>query len=102
MERFGSVGELKPRDIRARAFRYALRGIKLYQYLQKLKDGAGWKIGKQFLRSATSVGANIEEAQAGESRADFVHKLGLAQKDTRESLYWLRLLAESGIVPQSR
>ena len=44
----------------------------------------------------------MEEAQAGESRADFIHKYGIAQKEARESLYWLRLLAESGIVPLQR
>ena len=56
-------------------------------------------LGKQYLRAATSIGANIEEAQAGETRADFIHKYGIAQKEAKESHYWLRLLAESGIVP---
>ena len=77
-----SEGE-KPRDIRSRAFAYALRAIKLYQYLQGRKDGAGWMLGRQYLRSGCSIGANIEEAQASESRADFVHKLGIAQKEAR-------------------
>jgi four helix bundle protein len=92
-----SVNERSPK-VRERSFTYALRAIKLYQYLQKRKDGAGWLLGKQYLRAACSVGANVEEAQAGESRADFVHKLGVAQKEVRESLYWLRLLGESNIV----
>jgi four helix bundle protein len=70
--------------------------------LQAGKDGVGWVLGRQYLRSACSTGANIEEAQAGESRADFVHKLGIAQKEARESLYWLRLLSESGIVRKGR
>ena len=87
-----------PRDICARTVAYALRAIKLYQFLQTRKDGAGWILGKQFLRSATSIGANVEEAQAGESRSDFVHKMGIALKEARESLYWLHLLAESGLV----
>jgi four helix bundle protein len=91
-----------PQDIRSRSFDYALRAIKLYQHLQAGKDGAGWVLGKQYLRSASSIGANIEEAQASESRADFVHKLGIAQKEARESLYWLRLLSESGIVRKGR
>ena len=63
--------EKKPRDIQKRVFDYSLRAIKLYQNLQGGKDGAGWIIGKQYLRSATSVGANMEEAQSGESRKDF-------------------------------
>jgi four helix bundle protein len=92
----------KPRDIRERSLAYALRAIKLYQTLQARKDGAGWIVGKQFLRAATSIGANIEEAQSGESRADFIHKYGIAQKEAKESLYWLRLLGSSGIVPEVR
>ena len=89
-------------DIRERSFEYALRAIKLYQCLQEGKDGAGWIIAKQYLRSATSIGANVEEAQSGESRADFIHKYSIAQKEARESLYWLRLLAESGLIPNKR
>ena len=92
----------QPLEIRVRAFTYALRAIKLYQHLQKQKNGAGWILGKQYLRAATSIGANIEEAQAGESRADFIHKLGIAQKEARESLFWLRLLAESEIVAKAK
>ena len=70
--------------------------------MQRRKDGAGWILGKQYLRAATSIGANIEEAQAGESRLDFIHKLGIAQKEARESRYWLHLLAESGIVGREK
>ncbi|MGD0012064.1 MAG: four helix bundle protein [Terriglobia bacterium] len=92
----------RPREILPRSFAYALRAVKLYQHLQRRKDGAGWILGKQYLRAATSIGANIEEAQAGESRADFIHKLGIAQKEARESRYWLHLLAESGIVGREK
>ncbi len=89
-------------DIRKRTFQYALRAVKVYRSLQEGKDGAGWILGKQFLRAATSIGANVEEAQSGESRADFVRKYGIAQKEAKESLYWLRLLAEAGVVSRSR
>lgn len=89
-------------DIRERSFEYALRAIKLDQCLQEGKDSAGWIIAKQYLRSATSIGANVAEAQSGESRADFIHKYNIAQKEARESLYWLRLLAQSGILPTTR
>jgi four helix bundle protein len=92
----------EPRDICARSVAYALRAIKLYQVLQARRDGAGWILGKQYLRCATSIGANVEEAQAGESRPDFVHKLGIALKEARESRYWLHLLAESGTVKLSK
>ena len=91
-----------PPDIGARSLRYSLRAVKLYQALQKAKDGAGWILGKQYLRSATSIGANVAEAQAAESRADFIHKFGICQKEARESLYWLSVLAESGILPVQR
>ncbi len=90
------------RDIRTRSFAYSLRAVRLYQHLQKQRNGAAWVLGRQFLKADCSIGANIEEAQAGESRADFVHKLGVAQKEARESLYWLRVLAESNLVPRRR
>ncbi len=89
-------------DIREPSLAYAVRAIKLYQALQEQKDGAGWILGKQYLRSATSIGSNILEARAGESRADFIHKYAIAQKEANESLYWLRLVAASGILPRGR
>ena len=91
-----------PRDIRDRTYQYSLRAIRLFQSLQEGTDRAGWELSRQYLRSATSIGANIEEAQSGESRADFLHKYGIAQKEARETLYWLRLMADSNIVPQKR
>jgi len=101
VEKNSTAGD-HPREILARSCSYALRAIRLYQYLQRRKDGAGWVVGKQYLRAATSIGANLEEAQAGESRSDFIHKLGIAQKEARESRYWLHLLAESGIVGRQK
>jgi len=92
----------EPEDIRRRTYGYSLRAIKFYRALQDGKDGAGWVLGKQYLRAATSIGANVEEAQSGESRLDFVHKYGIAQKEARESIYWLKLLAEFGIVSLPR
>jgi four helix bundle protein len=96
------MGKTEPQDIRKRVYQSALRAIRLHQYLQKQKDSAGWILGKQYLRAATSIGANMEEAQASESRADFVHKVGIAQKEARESLFWLRLLTDSRIISNSR
>jgi len=98
----GATHAISSRNIRTRSLQYALRAVRLYQHLQKQKDGAGWVIGKQFLRAATSVGANVEEAQAGESRSDFIHKLGIARKETRESLYWLSVLEKSELVSAKR
>jgi len=93
---------ISSKNIQAGSLQYALRAVKLYQHLQEQKDGAGWIIGKQYLRAATSVGANIEEAQAGESRNDFIHKMGIARKETRESLYWLSVLEKSELVSPKR
>jgi four helix bundle protein len=92
----------KPQDIRERAMDYAVRAAKLFQFLRRQKDDVGLIFGKQFLRSAASVGANLAEAQAGESRSDFVHKNAIAQKEARESRYWLMLMQRAGIVPAKR
>jgi four helix bundle protein len=70
--------------------------IRLYQNLQR--NPAGRVLGRQLLRSATSIGANAHEAQAGQSRADFIAKISIAHKEARESAYWLRLLTESRIL----
>jgi four helix bundle protein len=53
-------------------------------------------LGRQLLRSGTSIGANVQEAQAGQSRADFISKYAVALKEARETIYWLRLLLGSG------
>jgi len=92
MKRFEVEGRAKTRNIRERAFEYSLQAISLYRSTLRLHDYAARIIGKQYLRSATSIGANIEEAHGGESDADFIHKFSIAQKEARESLYWLRLL----------
>ena len=75
---------------------YAARIVKLVASLPKTPVGR--RIGDQLLRSGTSVGANYEEAQGAESKADFTHKLQIALKELRESRYWLRLLAASDTV----
>ena len=66
------------------------------------KGRSGLGAGKRYLRAATSIGANVEEAQSAESRPDFAHKYGIAQKEARESLYRLKLLAGSGVIPSQR
>ena len=59
-------------------------------------------LSRQLLRSGTSIGANVEEAQAGQSRADFISKNLIALKEARETGYWLRLLAAAQVVPENR
>lgn len=85
------------RDIVERTFEFAVRIVRLGERVPK-GSVAGRVLYSQAVRAGTSVGANVEEAQAGESRADFVHKNGIALKEARETHYWLRLLKASGIV----
>lgn len=72
---------------------FALRIIRLFQYLCDNKKE--FVLSKQLLRCGTSIGANISEAFYGQSEADFISKLSIAQKETSETLYWLELLYES-------
>src|SRR5688500_15068164 len=79
---------------------YALRVINLYRALDR--DGVGRVIGRQLLRSGTSIGANVQEAQGAQSRADFIAKMSIAHKEARESAYWLYLIREGGVLPADR
>ena len=85
-----------PRDIKERTFDFAVEIVHLCQRLDKI-PGTTRTLGRQLLRSGTSIGANVEEAQAGQSRADFISKYSIALKEARETIYWLRLLIASGI-----
>jgi len=82
------------KEIVDRTYNFALRVIKLVSSLphNKICD----VIGSQLLRSGTSIGANMEEAQAAYSKKDFCNKVGISHKEARESNYWLRLLRDSG------
>ncbi|MBN1381306.1 MAG: four helix bundle protein [Deltaproteobacteria bacterium] len=84
----------KPKDISERTFAFALAVVRLCQRLEKQTD-VYRTLGRQLLRSGTSIGANVEEAQAGQSRADFVSKYAIALKEARETIYWLRLIQET-------
>ena len=77
---------------------FAAKIVRLYQYLtQEKKESV---IAKQLVRSGTSIGANINEANYGQSKADFISKLHIALKETAESEYWLRLLIKTEILSQ--
>ena len=91
----------KPEDICERTFNFAVRVIRLCRYLDE-KPGVGGTLSKQLLRAGTSVGANIEEARAGQSKPDFISKNAIALKEARETYYWLRLLVASKVVDESR
>jgi four helix bundle protein len=79
-----------------KSFQFGLRIVKLFMHLRKIKVERD--LCTQFLRSGTSIGANIEEAIGGSSRKDFVHKLEIAYKEARETRYWLRLLKGSSLL----
>ncbi len=84
--------------LKDKSFAFALRCINLYKYLAETKKE--FVLSKQLLRSGTSVGANIREAQSAESNADFIHKFGMAQKECDETIYWLELLFASKYISQ--
>jgi four helix bundle protein len=79
--------------IKDRSFAFAVRVIRLFQYLTETKKE--YILSKQLLRSGTSIGALTREAQNAESIKDFIHKLGIAQKECDETIYWLELLKET-------
>ncbi|MCZ2247178.1 MAG: four helix bundle protein [Bacteroidia bacterium] len=83
----------KPNPLKDKSFQFALNIVKLYKYLIEVKQE--YIMSKQLLRSGTSIGANIREGQNAQSKADFVHKFAIAQKECDESLYWLELLHQS-------
>lgn len=76
-----------------KSFAFAVRIVKLAQFL--LKERGESVLSRQVLRSGTSIGANVEEAQAAQSRMDFISKMAIASKEARETRYWLRLLKET-------
>jgi four helix bundle protein len=84
-------------DIVPRTFDFALRVVRLCEKLVA-KPGAGRALGHQLLRAGTSMGANVEEAQAGQSRADFLSKMSIALKEAREAHYWLRLVSAANLL----
>lgn len=86
-----SAPDPKPQDIRERTFAFAVRVVKFCRQLEAQAPFSR-TLTKQLLRSATSIGANVEEAQAAASKADFINKNTIALKEARETHYWLRLL----------
>lgn len=86
------------KDIRDRTFHFAVKIVELSKALDA-RSGVPRTLSNQILRSGTSVGANLEEAQAGQSKADFISKASISCKEARETHYWLRLLAEAKVVP---
>jgi four helix bundle protein len=91
---------LKDSVLLEKSYKFALRVVKLFQFLSEEKKE--FVLSKQVLRSGTSIGANVEEANQGESKADFIHKLCIANKEAFETNYWLRLMRDSNILSQKQ
>ena len=87
---------MKRSIVREKSYAFALKIIQLYKEMYKTGE---YTISNQLLRSGTSIGANVEEATAGQSRKDFLAKMSIASKEARETNYWLRLLRDSELYP---
>jgi four helix bundle protein len=81
--------------IKTKSYEFALHIVEFYRLLVKNNE---YVLSKQLLKSGTSIGANVEEALAGQSRADFLSKMSIASKEARETNYWLRLIIDSKIL----
>jgi len=89
------------KNIQERTFEFACRIVKLHRTLTR-RGATARRLAAQLLDAGTSVGSNLEEAEAGQSRADFISKCRIALKEARESRYWLRLFAATELVPPKR
>lgn len=84
---------MKENVVKNKSFTFALRIVRLYQFLCDEKKE--YVLSKQLLRSGTSVGALIREAEHAETKRDFIHKISIAQKEINEAIYWIELLKET-------
>ena len=98
-EKLKRPSENSESDIRSRTFEFSVQIIELYKFLQNEKKE--YVLGKQLIRSGTSIGANVEEATAAQSKKDFIAKMSIALKEARETNYWLRLLKRTGYIQKN-
>ena len=92
--------EARENSLKQKSYAFALRVIKLYKHLSV--KNAEYVLSKQVLRSGTSIGANVTEANRAQSKLDFVHKLSIALKEADETEYWLNLLRDSDYITPSQ
>ncbi|HPB32219.1 MAG TPA: four helix bundle protein [Candidatus Sumerlaeota bacterium] len=85
--------------IETKSYAFAVRIVRLYQHLSAKKKE--FVLSRQILRAGTGIGANVEEAIGGQSRADFISKMAIAYKEARETAYWLRLLKDTDYITES-
>src|SRR5512144_332897 len=88
-------------DITGRTFEFAVRIVELCEYLDAT-PGVRRRAADQLFRAGTSIGANVEEGQAGQSKPDFISKYNIALKESRETHYWLRLIQRTKLIDPSR
>ncbi len=86
------MSEVKESIVAKRAYEFGLRVIKMTKFMEKTYENV--VLIKQVMRSATSIGANIEEALGSNSKKEFIHSMNIAKKEARETLYWLKLIAD--------
>ena len=86
---------MKENLIETKSFQFALNAIEIYKLLTKQNE---YILSKQFLRSSTSIGANVREAGAGYSKKDFSAKMSIASREARETLYWIQLIESSNFI----
>jgi four helix bundle protein len=91
---------MTPEEMKMRTKTYALRVIRVVQALPR--SDVARELGNQLLRAGTSVGANYRAACRGKSRADFINKLKIVEEECDESLFWMELLVDGGLVPAAR
>lgn len=91
---------MKDNLIKDKSLNFAVRIVNLYKFL--VSEQKEFVMSKQILRSGTSVGANIREAEQAQSRADFIHKLSIALKEANETEYWLELLIRTDFITQEQ
>lgn len=91
---------MKENIIQQKSFAFAIKIVELFKYLQNEKKE--FILSKQLLRSGTSIGANIEESIGGASDKDFLHKLTIAYKEARETIYWLKLLQATQYISEEQ
>ena len=87
---------MTPEELKKRTKQFALRMIKLVNALPK--NSMGWIIGKQLIRCGTSVGANYRAVCRSRSKAEFIAKIGIVIEEADESIYWLEIIIESGLI----
>ncbi|MCB1123139.1 MAG: four helix bundle protein [Verrucomicrobiae bacterium] len=85
--------------LKDKSYSFALRVVRLSQFL--CKDKKEFVLSRQVLKSGTAIGALIREAEFGQSRADFSHKMSIALKEANETSYWLSLLKDTGYLEQT-